>query len=114
MERFTLFTEEGGSAGDGAFYRTNIGAKAFITLQSTSGKVGSKVGILWAGIQFVVCSEIQRSCGGEAHALRDDLPDGDGAGGALRMGLVTVTMGSSTLTSTVKFTVHDSWGALGR
>ena len=104
------FTEEGGSAGDGAFYSLNIGAKAFITLQSISGKVGAKVGIFGQGfssstvVKFNGVAAAKPTLSGTTY-LTATVPTGASDG------FVTVTTGTSTLTSTVKFTVHDSWGA---
>lgn len=39
------FTEEGGSAGDGAFYSLSIGAAPYVRLVETSGKAGVAIGI---------------------------------------------------------------------
>lgn len=107
-------TSGGGSAtvcngGCGVIYSLNTGAKAFITLQSTSGKVGTKVGIIGQGfsaasvVKFngVAATSVTRT--GTTY-LTATVPAG------ASNGFVTVTTGTTTLTSTVKFTVHDSWG----
>jgi uncharacterized repeat protein (TIGR03803 family) len=107
-------TTGGGSAttcngGCGVIYSLNTGAKAFITLQSISGKVGAKVGIFGQGftaasvVKFngVTATSVTRT---GATYLTATVPAG------ASNGFVTVTTGTSTLTSTQKFTVHDSWG----
>ncbi len=110
-------TSGGGSAtvcdgGCGVVYSVNTGAKAFITLGSTSGDVGAKVGIIGQGfgassvVKFngVAATAVTRT--GTTY-LTATVPAG------ASNGFVTVTTGTSTLTSTVKFTVHDSWGSWG-
>ncbi len=99
-----------GVGGCGTIFTFNIGAKAFINLQTTSGKVGSKVGIFGQGfssssvVKFngVAATSVTRS--GTTY-LTATVPTGASSG------FVTVTTGSSTLTSTQKFTVHDSWSS---
>jgi uncharacterized repeat protein (TIGR03803 family) len=94
----------------GVIYSLNMGAKAFVKLQSTSGNVGSKVGIFGQGfsaasvVKFngVAATSVTRT--GTTY-LTATVPAG------ASNGFVTVTTGSTTLTSTQKFTVHDSWGA---
>ena len=41
--------QQGGTANGGEFFSLNIGAKPFVSLMSTSGKVASKIGILGQG-----------------------------------------------------------------
>jgi uncharacterized repeat protein (TIGR03803 family) len=103
----TVSTCDGGC---GVIYSLNTGAKAFITLQSTSGNVGSKVGIFGQGftaasvVKFngVAATSVTRT---GATYLTATVPSG------ASNGFVTVTTGSSTLTSTQKFTVHNSWAS---
>ena len=96
--------------GCGVFYSLNIGAKAFINLPTTSGKVGSKIGIFGQGfssssvVKFngVTATSVTRS--GTTY-LTATVPTG------ASNGFVTVKTGSTTLTSTQKFTVHNSWSS---
>jgi N-acetylneuraminic acid mutarotase len=97
-----------GNDGCGVFYSLNIGAKPFISLVSTSGKVGSKVGILGQGfssssvVKFngVKATTVTRS--GTTFLLAT-VPS------SASDGKVTVTTGSTELTSAQTFIVHDSW-----
>jgi uncharacterized repeat protein (TIGR03803 family) len=94
--------------GCGELYSLNIGAKAFVSLVSTSGKVGSKIGILGQGfsassvVKFngVTATTVTRT--GTTFLLAT-VPTGASDGN------VTVTTGATTLTSSKKFTVHNSW-----
>jgi uncharacterized repeat protein (TIGR03803 family) len=103
-------TNGGGAHGNGTFFSYDLGLSAFITLQSTSGKVGSKIGILGQGFSS---SSVVKFNGAQATTvtlsgttfITATVPAG------ATSGLVTVTTGSTTLTSTVKFTVHDSWSS---
>ncbi len=96
--------------GCGVIYSLNTGAKAFMTLQSTSGNVGSKVGIIGQGftaasvVKFngVAATSVTRT--GTTY-LTATVPTG------ATSGFVTVTTGTTTLTSTKKFTVHNSWAS---
>jgi uncharacterized repeat protein (TIGR03803 family) len=96
--------------GCGVFYSLKIGAKPFVSLVSTSGKVGSKIEILGQGfssasvVKFngVAATTVTRA--GTTFLLAT-VPAGASDG------KVTVTTGASTLTSTQTFTVHDSWGS---
>ncbi len=94
--------------GCGEFYSLNIGAKPFINLESTSGKVGSKVGILGQGFSS---SSVVKFNGVKATTvtrtgttfLLATVPSGASDG------KVTVTTGSTTLISPQTFIVHNSW-----
>ena len=96
--------------GCGTVWNYNIGAKAFINLQTSSGKVGSKVGVFGQGfssssvVKFngVTATSVTRS--GTTY-LTATVPTG------ASNGFVTVKTGSTTLTSTQKFTVHNSWSS---
>jgi uncharacterized repeat protein (TIGR03803 family) len=102
--------QQGGKVNGGEFFSLNIGAKPFINLVSTSGKVGSKIGILGQGfssssvVKFngVTATTVTRS---GTRFLLATVPAGasDGA--------VTVTTGSTTLTSLQTFIVHNSWSS---
>ncbi len=99
-----------GVGGCGTVFTFNIGAKSFINLQTTSGKVGSKIGIFGQGfssssvVKFngVTANSVTRS--GTTY-LTATVPTGASDG------FVTVKTGSTTLTSAQKFTVHDSWSS---
>jgi uncharacterized repeat protein (TIGR03803 family) len=101
---FYGITEYGGSSSDGTVFNIATGLDAFVILQSTSGKVGSKVGILGDGF---TSSSVVKFNGVEATSvtltepglLTTEVPAG------ATDGYVTVTTSSTTLTSTVKFTV---------
>ncbi len=98
-----------GGSGCGVFYSLNIGAKPFIRLSSTSGKVGSQVGIFGQGfssssvVKFNGVQATKTTLTGTTY-LTATVPTG------AVDGYVTVTTGSTTLTSTKTFTVHNSWG----
>jgi uncharacterized repeat protein (TIGR03803 family) len=100
--------QQGGPVNGGVLFSLNIGAKPFINLVSTSGKVGSKVGILGQGfssssvVKFngVTATTVTRT--GTTFLLAT-VPSGASDG------TVTVTTGSTALTSPQTFIVHDSW-----
>ncbi len=97
-------------AGCGELYSLNIGAKPFVSLVSTSGKVGSNIGILGQGFS---ASSVVKFNGVTATAvtrtgttfLLATVPAGASDG------KVTVTTGTTTLTSAQKFIVHNSWSS---
>jgi N-acetylneuraminic acid mutarotase len=103
-------TQQGGTANGGVFFSLNIGAKAFVSLVSTAGRVGSKIGILGQGFS---ASSVVKFNGVEATTvtrtgttfLLATVPAG------ANDGYVTVTTGTNTLTSSQKFIVHNSWAA---
>jgi uncharacterized repeat protein (TIGR03803 family) len=105
---FYGFTEFGGSSGDGTVFSIATGLKAFVTLETTSGTHGSKVGILGDGfssssvVKFngVTATTVTLT---EPGLLTATVPVG------ATDGYVTVTTGATTLTSTQKYTVHNSW-----
>jgi uncharacterized repeat protein (TIGR03803 family) len=96
--------------GCGTVYSLNIAAKPFVSLVTASGKVGSKIGILGQGfsassvVKFngVTATTVART--GTTFLLAT-VPAG------ANDGYVTVTTGTTTLTSSQKFTVHNSWGS---
>jgi uncharacterized repeat protein (TIGR03803 family) len=96
--------------GCGVIYSLNTNASAFISLGTTSGKVGSQVGIFGQGfssssvVKFngVAATSVTRT--GTTY-LTATVPAGASSGS------VTVTTGSTTLISSKKYTVHDSWGS---
>jgi uncharacterized repeat protein (TIGR03803 family) len=102
--------QQGGTTNGGVLFTENIGAAPFINLQSTSGKVGSKVGIFGQGFSG---SSVVKFNGAQATTvtltgttyLTATVPTG------ATSGKVTVTTGSTTLTSTQTFTVHNSWAS---
>jgi uncharacterized repeat protein (TIGR03803 family) len=107
--KFYSTTQLGGTGGDGTFYSLTNGQTAFIQLQETVGKVGSKIGILGQGfsassvVKFngVTATTVTRT---GATFLLATVPAG------ATDGFVTVTTGATTLTSSKKFIVHNSWG----
>ena len=98
------------TGGCGTVFTFNIGAKAFINLEQTSGKVGSKVSILGQGFSS---SSVVKFGGGvvAAHTLTGTTYISATVPAGASDGKVTVTTGSTTLTSTQTFTVHDSWSS---
>jgi uncharacterized repeat protein (TIGR03803 family) len=96
--------------GCGVFYSLNISAHPFLNLEQTSGKVGSKVSILGQGFSS---SSVVKFGGGvvAAHTLTGTTYISATVPAGASDGKVTVTTGSTTLTSTQTFTVHDSWSS---
>ncbi len=96
--------QQGGTTNGGTLFTVNIGAAAFVNLQSTSGKETAKIGILGQGfsassvVKFggVQATSIQRT--GSTY-ISATVP-----AGALTAA-VTVTTGSTTLTSPQTFKV---------
>jgi uncharacterized repeat protein (TIGR03803 family) len=103
-------TQQGGAYGDGVFYSLDTGFSPFITLGVTSGTVGTKVGIMGQGfsspsvVKFGGVAATSITLTGSTYIVAT-VP-----AGAVD-GYVTVTTGSTTLTSTKTFTVHNSWGS---
>src|SRR5579871_2720804 len=101
-------TNAGGAHDNGSFFQVNLGLPEFITLQQTSGTVGSQVSILGQGFNS---SSVVKFDGVQAKTvtvtgtsyISATVPTG------ATDGYVTVTTGSTTLKSTQKFTVHNSW-----
>jgi uncharacterized repeat protein (TIGR03803 family) len=100
-------TQAGGAKGNGVFYSLDLSIPAFVTLQSTSGKVGSKVGIL--GLGFDSASVVKFNGVTATSTLTDPGYITATVPAGATDGHVTVTTGSTTLTSTQKYTVHNSW-----
>jgi len=96
--------------GCGEVFSLNIGANPFIKLSSASGKVGSQVGIFGQGfssssvVKFngVQATKVTRT---GATYMSATVPT------AAASGFVTVTTGTTTLTSSKKYTVHNSWAS---
>ncbi len=101
-------TQQGGTGNDSVFYSLNIGAKPFLRLALTSGKAGTLVGMFGRGfdntsvVKFGGVAATSITLTGSTYIVAT-VP-----AGALT-GKVTVTTGSTTLTSSQIFTVHDSW-----
>ncbi len=105
---FYSTTEEGGK-GAGTVFSLTDGQSAFIAPQGTSGNVGTEVGILGQGFSS---SSLVKFNGVAAKFtltgttfLTATVPAGASTG------FVTVTTGTSTLTSRQKFTVHNAWSS---
>jgi uncharacterized repeat protein (TIGR03803 family) len=101
-------TYSGGAHGSGVFYSFNLGFKPFVTLGITSGTVGTKVGILGQGFSS---SSIVKFGGVKATSVtlaETTYITATVPAGAID-GKVTVTTGTTTLTSTQTFIVHNSW-----
>ncbi len=99
----------GGADGNGVFFSLDLGLSPFVILGATSGKAGTKVGILGEG--FDSSSVVKFNGVTAASTLTDagyitaTVPAGASDG------YVTVTTGATTLTSTKTFTVHNSWSS---
>jgi uncharacterized repeat protein (TIGR03803 family) len=99
-----------GTGGCGLVFTENIGAKAFLKLQSTSGNVGSKVGMFGQGfssksvVKFNGVAALKPTLTGTTY-ITATVPAG------ATDGFVTVTTGTSTLTSSQSYTVHNSWSS---
>jgi uncharacterized repeat protein (TIGR03803 family) len=105
---FYGITNDGGSSNDGVYYKLSVGLSPYVYLLSISGDVGSKVQILGNGfssssvVKFngVAATTVTRT---GTTFLDATVPTGASSG------YVTVTTGSTTLTSQRKYTVHNSW-----
>jgi len=101
-------TGTGTGQSNGIFYSWNIGAAPFLRLALTSGKAGTLVGMFGQGfdsasvVKFGGVPATSITLTGSTYIVAK-VPVG-----ALT-GKVTVTTGSTTLTSSQTFTVHDSW-----
>ena len=98
----------GGAHGNGVFFSLNVGLKPFVTLSPTSGKVGTKVGIMGQGFDS---ASVVKFGGVKATAVTltgTTYMTATVPAGAID-GYVTVTTGSTTQTSSQQFTVHNSW-----
>ena len=114
--KFYGFTVHGGDqtvcSGDGCgvFFSFDMGVAPFVTLETTSGKVGSQVGILGQGftkssvVKFNGAQVTKASLSGTTF-ITATVPAG------ATDGFVTVTTGSTTLTSSQKYTVHNTWSS---
>ncbi|MGP0019298.1 MAG: choice-of-anchor tandem repeat GloVer-containing protein [Candidatus Sulfotelmatobacter sp.] len=103
-------TESGGAHGDGVFYSFDVGLKPFISIYPTSGTAGTAVGIMGQGfdstsvVTFGGVPATKITLTGTTY-ITATVP-----AGAVN-GYVTVTTGSTTLTSLKTFTVHNSWSS---
>jgi uncharacterized repeat protein (TIGR03803 family) len=103
-------TNAGGAHANGTFFSLNVGLAPFASLLPSSGKVGSKIGILGQGFS---ASSIVKFNGVKATTV---VPTGKTfllatvPAGATD-GKVTVTTGTTTLTSAQTFIVHNSWSS---
>jgi len=101
-------TAIGGAYNNGVFFSLDVGFKPFVSLVTTSGEVGSKIGILGQGfskssvVKFAGVQATEFTLTGTTY-ISATVP-----AGAVD-GKVTVTTGTTTLTSLQTFTVHNSW-----
>src|SRR5208282_1575773 len=101
-------TAIGGAYNNGVFFSLDVGFKPFVSLVTTSGEVGSKVGILGQGfskssvVKFAGVQATEFTLSGTTY-ISATVP-----AGAVD-GKVTVTTGTTTLTSAQTFIVHNSW-----
>jgi uncharacterized repeat protein (TIGR03803 family) len=99
----------GGGHGSGVFFSFNVGLKPFVTLTPTSGKVGTKVGIMGQGFSSSSVVKFGRVQATGITLVGTYIVATVPAGAV--DGYVTVTTGSTRLTSSKTFTVHDSWSS---
>ena len=103
-------TASGNSLCCGVFFSFDMGLSPFVTLEATSGKVGTKVGIMGQGfssssvVKFGGVKATTFTLTGTTYIVAT-VP-----AGAVD-GKVTVTTGATTLTSTKTFIVHNSWSS---
>ena len=96
--------------GCGVIYSLDIDAAPFINLNATSGKAGSTVGIFGQGfssasvVKFNGVAATKTVLSGTTY-ITATVPTGASSS------YVTVTTGSTTLTSLKTFTVHNSWSS---
>src|SRR6266852_5434919 len=101
-------TGSGTGQSNGIFYSWNIGAAPFLRLALTSGKAGTLVGMFGQGfdsasvVKFGGVAATSITVTGSTYIVAK-VPVG------AVDGKVTVTTGSTTLTSTQTFIVHNSW-----
>lgn len=107
---FYSTTELGGSNSSGSFYSLVDGQSAFIVLQETSGKVGSQIGILGQGFGATSVVKFNGATATKVTLAVTTFLTATVPTGATD-GFVTVTTGTTKLTSRVKFTVHNSWAS---
>jgi len=102
------YTGTGTGQSNGIFYRWSIGAAPFLRLALTSGKAGTLVGMFGQGfdsasvVKFGGVAATSITLTGSTYIVAT-VPTG------AVDGKVTVTTGSTTLTSTQTFIVHNSW-----
>lgn len=102
------YESEGG--GYGVFYTLDIGAAPFIRLSAIAGKAGSQVGIF--GQDFSTSSVVKfNGVAATAAVLTGTTYITATVPAGASTGLVTVTTGSTTLTSTQTYLVHNSWSS---
>jgi uncharacterized repeat protein (TIGR03803 family) len=94
--------------GCGTIYSMNIGAKPFVALSPTSGKVGTKVGIMGQGFDSASVVKFGGVKATSVTLLGTNYITATVPAGAID-GKVTVSTGTTTLTSTQTFIVHNSW-----
>jgi uncharacterized repeat protein (TIGR03803 family) len=105
---FYSTTEIGGTSGAGSFFSLVDGQNAFIALQETIGKVGSQIGILGQGFSSSSVVKFNGTAATKVTLTGTTFLTATVPAGATN-GFVTVTTGTTTLTSRQKFTVHNSW-----
>ncbi len=93
---------------NGVIYSLNIGAKPFISLAATSGNVGSTIGIFGQGFSSASVVKFNGVAATKITLTGTTFITATVPAGATD-GKVTVTTGTTTLTSNKTFIVHNSW-----
>jgi|HubBroStandDraft_1064217.scaffolds.fasta_scaffold08921_3 uncharacterized repeat protein (TIGR03803 family) len=93
---------------NGIFYSWSIGANPFLRLALTSGKAGTLVGMFGQGFDSASVVKFGGVAATSITLTGSTYIEATVPAEALT-GKVTVTTGSTTLTSSQVFTVHDSW-----
>jgi len=100
----------GGANGQGVFFSFNVGFSPFVSLVTTSGKVGVTVGILGQGFSSSSVVKFNGLAATKVTPTGTTFLTATVPAGATD-GKVTVTTGTATLTSNKTFIVHNTWSA---
>ena len=101
-------TYVGGSNSAGSLYNLADNQTPFVSLVQTAGKVGSQIGIIGQGFTSASSVKFNGKAATKVTLTGTTFLTATVPAGATD-GFVTVTTGSTTLTSRQKFTVHNSW-----
>jgi uncharacterized repeat protein (TIGR03803 family) len=103
-------TNNGGAHGNGTFFSLDLGIAPFVILQSTSSTVGSTVGILGQDFDSASVVKFNGVAATKIVLTGTTYITATVPAGASN-GYVTVTTGTTTVTSKQAFTVHNSWAS---